>query len=180
MVSDLLDAACIEASRLELDRTRIALPAAMESLLNQLRPTVGNHVLDVRFEGEPPPIFADPYRLDQILTNIVDNAAKYSPEETPIHITVKTSGGGVMISVRDHGIGITPEEIPHLFDRFYQAKRARAQKTGLGLGLYITKGLVEAGGGQIRVESIPGEGTTFYVWLPPFPEGAPTSLHPLL
>jgi signal transduction histidine kinase len=71
-----------------------------------------------------------------------------------------------MLAVQDQGPGISPEELPRLFDRYFQAQRARAKRRGLGLGLFITKGLVEAHGGTITVESIPGEGTTVRVWLP--------------
>jgi signal transduction histidine kinase len=81
-------------------------------------------------------------------------------------IRVAEAGGGATLSVHDEGPGISPEDLPRLFDRYFQTERARAKRQGLGLGLFITKGLVEAHGGTITVESEPGAGSTFRVWLP--------------
>ena len=98
--------------------------------------------------------------------NLLDHAAKYSPDGAPIHVKIRSGTDAVGLSVEDHGSGIPREEMPRLFDRFYQAKRARENKTGLGLGLYITKGLVEAQGGALWVDSEPGHGSTFHVRFP--------------
>jgi signal transduction histidine kinase/GAF domain-containing protein len=166
MTNDLLDSARIESARMTVHRQPVALPAAIERVLNQLRPTLARHAVQVHFEGELPPIDLDPLRFEQILTNLLENAAKYSPANARIDIDVRASGAGTSISVRDYGMGIEAEEMPRLFNRFYQTRRARAQKTGLGLGLFITKGLVEAHGGSIRVDSVQGQGTTFHVWFP--------------
>jgi signal transduction histidine kinase len=111
-------------------------------------------------------VLADPRRVDQIVTNLVENASKYASEGTPIRITVAAADGGVALSVHDEGPGIASEELPRLFDRYFQTRRARAKRRGLGLGLFIAKGLVEAHGGTITVESVPGEGSTFRIWLP--------------
>lgn len=108
----------------------------------------------------------DPARFDQILTNVVENAGKYSANGTPIDVHLKAVGDGVEIAVTDRGPGISPDELPKLFDRFYQAHRAREQKSGLGLGLYITKGFVEAHGGHVTAASTLGRGSTFRIWLP--------------
>jgi signal transduction histidine kinase len=113
------------------------------------------------------PASIDPHRFAQILTNLVENAAKYSDVGTPIRVSVEPLNGGIEVRVEDGGWGIAPDELPQLFDRFYQAKRARAKKSGLGLGLYIVKGLVEAHGGRISVASTPARGSTFAVWFPP-------------
>lgn len=134
--------------------------------MDRIGPTLGPHRVDIRVEASPPPVHVDPTRLDQILTNLVENAAKYSGEGMPISIRIRREDAGVGLAVEDRGPGIPPEELPKLFDRFYQAKRARERKSGLGLGLYITKGLVEAHGGRIRVESEVGRGSVFSVWLP--------------
>ena len=172
MVNDLLDATRIEAARLSLQPQSVSLPDAVRNLVDRIRLTLGSHTVDVTVEGQPPRVAADPARLDQILTNLVENAAKYSEEGTPILIRIRPEGAGARISVEDRGIGIANDELPKLFDRFYQAKRARQKKSGLGLGLYITKGLVDAHRGQIRVESVPDRGSTFDVWLPAQPERA--------
>jgi signal transduction histidine kinase len=111
-------------------------------------------------------VLADPARFDQIFTNLLENAAKYSAPASAIRVVIEGADHGVTVTVEDRGPGIAAVELPRLFDRFYQAPRARAQKSGLGLGLYIVKGLVDAQGGRIWVESEPGEGSRFHVWLP--------------
>jgi len=179
MVTDLLDASRIEARRLNLVKKAVPLANAVSTLLHEIRPTLGDHPTNVQIEGRPLPVLMDPLRLDQILTNLVDNAAKYSSAGAPIQITIAAADDGAVVSVRDSGPGIAAEDLPRLFDRFYQAKRAREKKSGLGLGLYITKGLVEAHGGRIWIDSTQGHGSTFHVWLPtapaPFTQVAPSS-----
>jgi signal transduction histidine kinase len=166
MVNDLLDATRIEVVRLSLQPEIISLPEAVRNLVDRVGPTLGDHPVEVVVEGAPPRVAADPARLDQILTNLLENAAKYSDNGRPITVRVRPDGTGVLLSVEDQGTGIAADEVPKLFDRFYQAKRARLKKSGLGLGLYITKGLVEAHGGRITVYSVPNEGSSFRVWLP--------------
>jgi PAS domain S-box-containing protein len=166
MVKDLMDASRIEAGRLGLQAAPIEAADVVTSFVSQILPTLGSHAVELDVDGGHVRINADRLRLEQILTNIVENAAKYSPEQAPIAVRVRQRDGGVAISVADHGSGIAPEEMPLLFDRFYQAQRARAMRKGLGLGLYITKGLVEAHGGRITVHSEVGNGSTFEVWLP--------------
>ena len=169
MVKDLIDASRIEVERLPLDRKRVRSTEAVEAIVEQVRPTLGEHPVHLATEGEPAPILVDAVRFDQILTNLLENAAKYSPKAAPIDVKVAPSDGGVDVSVSDEGMGIAPEDIPLLFDRFYQSKRAREMKTGLGLGLYIVRGLVEAHGGRIWVDSRLEHGSTFHVWLPSAP-----------
>ncbi|PTL77378.1 sensor histidine kinase KdpD [Vitiosangium sp. GDMCC 1.1324] len=166
MVDDLQDATSIEAERLSLRPQAVSLPEAVNALIARIRPTLGNHPIEVQVERAPPPVRADPTRLEQILTNLIENAAKYSEEGAPISVHICPAGSGAMISVKDQGPGILPDELPLLFDRFYQSQRAREKKTGLGLGLYITKGLVEAHGGHIEVHTEIGRGSIFSVWLP--------------
>jgi PAS domain S-box-containing protein len=166
MVKDLLDASRIEVDRLTLDRKLLPSRTTVEAIVEEVRPTLGEHPVKVATEGEPAPILADPVRFDQILTNLLENAAKYSPRDAPIDVKVASSADGVEVSVKDEGMGIAPDEVPRLFDRFYQAKRAREMRAGLGLGLYIVHGLVAAHGGRVWVESEPAHGSTFHVWLP--------------
>jgi signal transduction histidine kinase len=165
MTEDLLDAGRIESGRLRIDARPVPLVEAARDLIEQLRPALQPHPITVEGDAAPPAL-VDPSRFDQILTNLVDNACKYSPPEAPVRVSIRPAEGGVEVAVSDRGMGIAPADIPLLFDRFYQTRRARAQKSGLGLGLYITKGLVEAQRGRITVESVVDQGSTFRVWLP--------------
>jgi PAS domain S-box-containing protein len=166
LIDDLLDVSRIERRRVYLERREVELPAAISQLLKQTEITLGDHQAELRIEGTPPAVFVDPMRLDQVLTNLIQNAAKYSEPGKPIEITVEPSGHGAQITVKDSGAGIAREDLPRLFDRYFQTKRAREKKSGIGLGLFITKGLVEAHGGRLTVESELGQGSAFRVWLP--------------
>ena len=166
MTNDLLDVSRLELSRMPLDKRLVDPVPVVEALLAQLAPTLMGRQVSLQVHGELPRVLVDPARFDQVLTNLIENAAKYSPPNTPISITIEAAEGGAVLTVEDRGPGIAPEEIPELFNRFYQAPRARAHKSGLGLGLYIAKGLVECHGGRIWVDSRPGEGSRFHVWMP--------------
>jgi PAS domain S-box-containing protein len=166
MVNDLLDASRLEIGRLTLDRRSVDAVEAIQQLVSRIQPSLGEHWIDIARDGDRMTIAADPLRFDQIFTNLLENAAKYSTPGSSIVVRVHKHDGGVELSVIDRGYGIPPDELPLLFDRFYQARRARTTHKGLGLGLYITKGLVEAHGGRIHAESEVGQGSTFHVWLP--------------
>jgi signal transduction histidine kinase len=166
MAEDLLDASRIELGRVALERRQISLRDAIGNLVAQLEPTFGGRPVEIDATADAPLVFADPVRLDEIVTNLLENAAKYSQAGRPITVRIERDGGGATVSVEDEGTGIADDEIPKLFDRFFQAKRLRSKKAGLGLGLYITKGLVEAHGGRIWVDSAVGQGSQFHVWLP--------------
>ncbi len=174
MSTDLLEASRIDLKRVQVERRPVSLSEAATSLVSQLNATLG-HRAQVSVISEPPPVLADPLRLDQILTNLLENAAKYSIPGTPIRVLIRSQDNGGLVTVEDQGMGIAPEEIPRLFERFYQARRARQKKSGLGLGLFITKGLVEAQHGRIWVESTLGQGSRFHVWLPSAEDQSPGS-----
>lgn len=117
--------------------------------------------------GNVTEITSDPELVDQILTNLLDNAVKYSPDGARIEVLLEDLGNNVKISVRDYGIGIPENELPRIFERFYRVDKARSRKTGgTGLGLAIVKHLVENLNGQIQVSSLEGKGSTFSVFLP--------------
>ncbi len=110
---------------------------------------------------------SDPELIAQILTNLLDNAMKYSPDGADIEVSLQDLGSSIKMTVKDYGIGIPENEIPRIFERFYRVDKARSRKTGgTGLGLAIVKHLVENLNGQIGVESFPGRGSSFYVFLP--------------
>ncbi|MBI2865500.1 MAG: PAS domain S-box protein [Chloroflexi bacterium] len=165
MIQDLVDSARVEAGQLQLERRPVDLKSFMSELLQR-----GTGVLDVgrvRLEipADLPPVSADPNRLERIITNLLTNALKYSPPGTEVSIVANRTDGEVRVSVTDKGVGIGPDDLPHIFERFYMAKGARKTE-GLGLGLYITKMLVEAHGGSVWVESEMGKGSTFHFSLP--------------
>jgi len=166
LVGDLLDASRIDAHGVTLDLAPVRLPDLVASLISRIEGTLGTHAISVEVTGSPPPVTADARRVEQVVTNLLENASKYSADGTPIRVVVAPSGRGATLAVLDQGPGIPPEELPRLFDRYFQAQRARAKRRGLGLGLFIAKGLVEAHGGSIAAESTPGVGSTFRVWLP--------------
>jgi signal transduction histidine kinase len=166
LTRDLLDASRIDAHHVALDRRQVVLPELVTALVSQIQGALGTHAIAVEIASEPPTLSADPLRLEQILTNLVENSSKYSADGAPIRIVVAAKDDGAALSVEDRGPGIAPEEIPHLFDRYYQTRKARGGTRGLGLGLYIARGLVGAHGGRIIVESTPGIGSAFRIWLP--------------
>ncbi len=174
LVTDLGDVVRLEAGRLELARAPVDLAGLAREGAEQAR------LLDprcpVRIEAPEVPVvaLADRDRLGQVLQNLIGNAVKYSPEGSEVVVVVSAEDAEARLSVADRGIGVAPEHLPRLFDRFYRAD-ATGAPAGLGLGLYISRMLVEAHGGRIWAESAPGEGSTFTVALPLAAEPAPTA-----
>ena len=155
----------VEAGGLELRREPFDLRELVDEAAGQARRLSERHEVVV-FAPDAPVVGAwDRDRLAQVLQNLFSNAVKYSPEGGAIEVRLEVDGGEAKVSVSDRGIGIPAEELPHVFDRFYRA-RARTRAPGLGLGLYITRMLVEAHGGRVGVASEPGQGSTFTVVLP--------------
>ncbi|HSM94247.1 MAG TPA: ATP-binding protein [Anaeromyxobacteraceae bacterium] len=165
MLQELVESAMLEAGRLHFAPQPVDVAAFTVELLQRLRG--GLDVDRIRFGAEPdlPRAIADPKRLERIVVNLVSNALKYSPAQAPVEVRVAASEGGIELSVADRGVGITPEDQVHLFERWFRAKGTRRPE-GLGLGLYVTRLLVEAQRGRIRVETAPGRGSTFRVTLP--------------
>lgn len=124
--------------------------------------------VDFQFTAQDRGVVAgDPDRLRQLVLNLVDNAIKYTPEGGQVTLGLAQEKGWVRIDIADTGVGIPPEELPHIFERFYRVDKARSrQGGGTGLGLSIARWIADAHGGHIDVESEVGEGTTFTVWLP--------------
>jgi PAS domain S-box-containing protein len=167
MISDLLDVSRIEARRLVLECKLVDLPALVHDVVERTAEITRGHPVRVDVKCEIPLLEIDPIRIEQVLTNLLSNAAKYSYPGTPIELTLECRDREIDTSVTNRGPGISQEELPRLFTRFYRTPEARAAHVaGLGLGLYITKGLVEAHGGRIWVQSVPGQTTTFTFTLP--------------
>jgi signal transduction histidine kinase len=125
----------------------------------------------VRLEGSADPsidpVVMDLGRMGRVLNNLVGNAVRHTPPGGHVTIHAKTDGERVKVSIRDTGEGIQPEDLPHIFERFYRGEKSRSRASGgAGLGLAIARGIVEAHGGKITVESAPGQGSTFIFTLP--------------
>ncbi|MHB9134497.1 MAG: sensor histidine kinase [Armatimonadota bacterium] len=165
MIQDLVDAARLEGGQLQLVLHPIDLQDYLANLLERLRTVLAVERIRLEIPPDLPPVCADYDRLERIFTNLISNALKYSPEDSPVLVHARQEDDNAVISVTDTGGGIAPEDLPYLFQRFYRAKSARKAE-GIGLGLYITKLLVEAHGGHIWVESELDKGSTFYFTLP--------------
>jgi signal transduction histidine kinase len=165
MIQDLVDSARQEAGQLRLNVQPTDVRAFVADVLTRTRTALDTSRVHNEIIADIPPVLADHDRLERILMNLLSNALKYSPPTTPVTINATPAEQEVIIAIADQGVGIPPEDQQHLFERFYRAKGTR-QTEGIGLGLYITKLLVEAQGGRIWVESETGRGSTFYFTLP--------------
>lgn len=169
LVEDILAVSRLESKKLQLTIRAIDIKEAIERVIQNLSDKGKNHKLLVQVPAGLTPVWGDSDRLEQILTNLIDNAIKYSPAGTTVTVTAKGIQGDpelVEFSVSDQGVGIPEEHIPQVFSKFGRLDNPLVRQTeGTGLGLYITRSLVLALGGQISVSSQPGN-TTFTVKLP--------------
>lgn len=166
LIEDLLAVSEVEADRLSLERESLLLDAVFEEVCSQFEILARQKHQQLQWKVAPdvPTIRGDRHRLIQVLLNLVGNATKFTPDEGTILVQAKRHNGEVVVSVEDTGIGIPESEIPSVFVRFWHA--GRAKRGGAGLGLAIAKGVVEAHGGRIWVESAVGVGTKFFFTLP--------------
>jgi signal transduction histidine kinase len=166
MIQDLLDITRIESGRLAMDCSELAVPALLDEVVSMMEPLArrAGVALECRLAPELPVLYADRDRLVQVFSNLVGNALKFTPAGGSVALRAHVAGGAVCFQVADTGSGITAEHLPRLFDRFWQARRTDTR--GLGLGLPIVKGIVDAHGGRIEVASAPGEGSTFSFTIP--------------
>lgn len=168
LIDDLLDLSKIE-SGIKLDLQPLQLTPIINDCLEQLKPAAQTKSMTVtsEFTDLTPSVIGDRARLRQILINLIGNAVKYTPPEGWVKVSAEPRGDRLRISIQDNGLGISPEDQVHIFDRFYRVRRPETDSIeGTGLGLAIVKSLVEAHGGEIGVESTLGEGSTFFVVLP--------------
>jgi len=131
-----------------------------------LRAKAQHRLLSVSFPADLPTIAADPASLSEVLGNLIDNAIKYSNEGGAINVTAEVKGDFVEIDVEDHGIGMPGNVVGNLFQKFYRSHRSRETVAGTGIGLYISKAIVESHGGSISVRSEEGKGSTFSAFIP--------------
>jgi two-component system phosphate regulon sensor histidine kinase PhoR len=188
MVRELLELSRIESGQVKLKREAVSVPDLLERAASRLRPQAERSGLNLTVctssDGDLPPVYADAERIEQVLVNLLHNAIKFTPAGGQITVRAEPHEEGVCISVQDTGIGIPPEDLPRIFERFYKVDKARAspgalatarpdrsgadprQEGGTGLGLAIARHVVQAHGGRIWASSQPGQGSTFYFTLP--------------
>jgi signal transduction histidine kinase len=169
LVEDLRTLALAEAGQLPLAKRPVDLAALLPSVLTSFEAQAAAQQVALRAEVDPhlPVVEIDPDRLQQTIGILISNALRYTPPQGSISVAARTDRAWVIIDVADTGNGIAPEDLPHVFDRFYRADKSRARESGgSGLGLAIAKSIVEAHGGSITVQSVMGRGTQFEVRLP--------------
>jgi len=169
LIEDLLDLSSIEQGQSRMEVGAMSLQEVVSQVEVMVRPLVTGkkQVLHVRVPATLPRMRADRDRLVQVLINLLDNAVKFTPEGGTILLQAEPGSGRVIINVKDTGIGIPPEDLPRIFERFYRVDRSRDRREGgTGLGLAIAKHLTQAMGGAIEVQSKPGSGTEFQLTFP--------------
>jgi signal transduction histidine kinase len=166
LIGELLDVSKIQAGRLEYVKEPVDLEALLHEVAKTMQQISTTHAVVVR-GAAPCTLIGDQGRLEQVFTNLISNAIKYSPDAETVEMDLSTSPETVTVRVRDHGLGIPREQRDKVFERFYRAAGPRQKAIpGLGMGLYIVADIVKRHGGTITVESAVGEGSIFTVTLP--------------
>jgi PAS domain S-box-containing protein len=168
LIQDLLDVTRVETGRLVLESEPVAPLALVDSALETLRPLVEQAGLELVEDVASglPRVSADVSRVGQVLSNLIGNAIKVTSPGGRITVAARAKDAGVQVSVSDTGTGIAPEQLAHVFDRFWQSSQSKIRSRGAGLGLAIARGIVEAHGGKMWAESASGAGATFHFTLP--------------
>ncbi|HSP72923.1 MAG TPA: ATP-binding protein [Gaiellaceae bacterium] len=169
MIDELLDASRLQAGRLPIEPAPVELGALVASAVDKARPGLeaSGHGVTVRLPGEDVPVNVDALRIEQVLDNLLENAARYSDPTSPVEVSVHPEDGHALVSVTDRGDGIAPAELEQIFEPFYRGRNAsRRGVRGAGLGLAICRGIVEAHGGKIWGENGQDHATTFVLTLP--------------
>ncbi len=167
LISELLEMGKIEAD-FDQDHEPVSLVAVIRHTIETYRPVWEDkrQTVQVRLSDGLPPVLGNPLRLRQVVSNLLDNAVKYTPDGGQIRVALEAEGDFQILRVADTGIGVAQKDLPHIFDKFYRADEAIENFSGTGLGLSIVKGIVERHNGRIWVESQAGKGSTFTVMLP--------------
>jgi len=169
LVSDLLDLSAIESGRAAMEMTAVSLGDVAREVAVKFRPVAERQNVALRLEtmDDLPHAWGDAARLTQALVNLVDNALKYTPAGGTVSLSGSAPGDLVAVAVADTGIGIAPEDLPRIFERFYRADRSRSRALGgTGLGLSIVKHIVTSHGGRVTVQSVEGRGSQFTLLIP--------------
>jgi signal transduction histidine kinase/CheY-like chemotaxis protein len=181
LVDDLLEVSRITTGRVQLRQERVAVSGIVERAVEAVRPLIDkqSHELTVSLPSETIWLHADPVRLEQVVGNLLTNAAKYTDKRGHIWLTVEPEGDQCVLRVRDTGVGLAPNLLPRIFDLFTQAERSLDRSQGgLGIGLALVQRLVEMHHGKVEVHSTLGKGSEFVVRLPVVPSPTPQSPSP--
>ena len=171
MASELLDLARIESGLISQEREQVDLAEIIKEQIefNRARATAASLRLELLTEGPLPHVFANRRNMEEVVSNLLTNAIKYTPEGGSIHVSAAPEGDYICICVKDTGYGISEEDQQHIFERFYRVKDRQTRFIhGTGLGLALVKSIVDSHQGRIEVQSRPGKGSTFVVYLPVF------------
>ncbi len=167
LINDMLDVSRIQNGQLELQYTpQVDMNELVREVVEQQQATTDLHEIIFQPASQITALNVDETRIEQVLNNLLSNAAKYSPEGTPVEVNLKLEAEAVIVSVRDYGRGINPEHQAHIFDRFYRVRSNDTWVDGLGLGLFISHQIIARHGGRMWLESQPGQGSIFYFSLP--------------
>jgi signal transduction histidine kinase len=178
LTRELLTLTRLAGDRTPVRRAPLELQSLLQELIDELRVLAEDHQLSLSLQTEPTPlVLGDAQWLKQAVINLLDNAIRYTPPGGEVTVRLRATDGGVAISVEDTGPGIESQHLPHLFERFYRADFARARDCGgTGLGLPIVKGIADAHGGTITLETEVGKGSVFTLILPADKNSSP-SIH---
>jgi len=168
LINDLLDVAKIEAGKYVQHQVPTDIGRIIEDMVGLMKERAKKQGISLAYScRDLKPVQADPKNMEEIFNNLISNAINYSPGGGKVTVTAEGKGEYMEIKVEDAGVGISPEELPKIFDKFYRVKHPETREvTGTGLGLAIVRGVVEAHNGTIDVESVPDKGTTFRILLP--------------
>ncbi len=166
LIGEAAEMAQLDANQVELNLASHRIQEAVEGAIEKAKQLLSRHPVEIHLPADLPAVRMDLERIEEVIVQLLENAAKYSAAEAPIHITGEARGRMVMTSIADRGAGVDDFEQALIFDKFYRGRGQRLRVQGTGMGLAIAKAIVEAHGGQIGVTSQPGHGSVFYFNLP--------------
>lgn len=166
LVENLIDLSRFQANRMKLNWDMVDIAGVVADVITKERAHLEGHKIVVDMPKSPPLVEADQVKLEHVIRNLLDNAAKYSPKGSEIGLSVKIDKDELTVGISDHGKGISPEDQARLFQSFERLAETATTRPGLGLGLLVSKRMIESQGGKIWVESEPGKGSTFWFTLP--------------
>lgn len=165
LIADLLDISKIDSGKLKFNKDYFDVDQLLDNILEVMHQSNPEFTI-TKIGAATEKIFADEMRIEQVIVNFLTNAIKYSPGTNHISLKVKTENGQLYVGVKDSGIGMKPEQVKLVFEKFYRVEETSQRFQGLGIGLYISSEIIQRHGGQINVDSVYGEGSEFYFTIP--------------